>query len=314
MISVIIATFNGELVLPKTLQALSLVDRPREGVEFIIVDNASTDGTSDVLREFSQILPLTILFEPRQGKAHAIHKGIQHSSGELIVFSDNDVIPDKDWLISFSTIAQTKTDFAVFLGQVRPYWTNKAKHWLEKLADDGKVAGCTPINLRSGEVDPHFAKGANICVRRSVINTVSFRNDLWVAGESSAGGEDTDFVKNARESGFRIWFISEALVLHIVKPYEMTVKGICMRSFRIGRSIAALDGAKQVECTKRLQGYPRWIFPYIVRKVIDIVHCFLTGNSHASMSKLLALFSFCGQQYQYKKSRLQDDCLYKTNH
>lgn len=299
MISVIIATYNGQSVLPKTLTALCLIKVPNQGVEFVFVDNASTDNSSTILAEYTDKLPLIILHEARQGKAFAIHTGIENAKGDLIIFSDDDVIPDVNWLMAYDRAAEQNLDYSVFLGQIRPYWLKKVPDWLSRLTDEGKMGGCTSIALNSGPSDYNYAKGANFGVRKKVLDKISFREDLWVAGENNVGGEDTDFVKKASLSGFKIWFESDACLQHIIRPNEMSLMGIWDRYFRIGRSMAAVNNEK-IFCGPRLFGYPRWFVINTLKRCIKLVVLLLKIERYAIAIEMINLAISCGQQYQLK--------------
>ena len=299
MISVVIATYNGQTVLPKTLKALSLITVPSQGVEFIFIDNASTDNSAKLLAEYINKLPLTILQEAKQGKSFAIHKGIEQAQGDLIVFSDDDVIPDKEWLVSYEKAAAKKESVSVFLGQIRPCWLAKPPNWLTQLSDDGKVCGCTSLALKSGAASANWAKGANFCIRKEVLESVSFRNDLWVAGKDCLGGEDTDFVKKAEEKGFKLWFVSEACLQHIIKPNEMTVKGIWYRYFRIGRSIENLDNSSANEKVMFI-GYPRWFIVQQSKQLMKLLLNVVMFKHYQAMIKVIEIAVSYGQAYQNK--------------
>lgn len=297
MISVIIATYNGELVLPKTLRALCLLQVPSQGVEFILIDNASTDLTAKILADYADKLPLKVFYEAKQGKAFAIHAGIEKAKGDLIIFSDDDVIPDVNWLIAFDKAAEKNTDYSVFLGQIRPCWPKKVPSWLSRLTNEGKMGGCTAIALKSGPSDYNYAKGANFAVRNKVLKTVSFREDLWVAGENNVGGEDTDFVKKASLSGFKIWFESDACLQHIIRPNEMTLMGIWERYFRIGRSMAAVDSEGTFN-GPRLFGYPRWFVFTALKQCMKLLILSLKFERYVIAIEMINLAISCGQQYQ----------------
>lgn len=297
MISVIIATYNGQSVLPKTLAALCLIKVPSQGVEFIFVDNASTDNSAKVLAEYANKLPLTILHEVQQGKAFAIHTGIKQAKGDLVIFSDDDVIPDENWLIAFDKAAEINADYSVFLGQIRPYWLKKVPDWLARLTDEGKMGGCTAITLGSGPSDYNYAKGANFAVRKEVLDVVSFREDLWIAGENQVGGEDTDFVKKANLFGFKIWFESDACLQHMIRTNEMTFMGIWARYFRIGRSTSAVN-SEEIFTGPRLFGYPRWFLLNALKQCMKLIILSLKFERYAIAIEVINLAMSCGQQYQ----------------
>ena len=93
-ISVIICTRDRPMDLRKCLASLERVsDRPQE---ILVVDNASrTIETREVVSEFPGI---RYAFEPRPGLDVARNTGVRHTSGEIIAFTDDDVVVHPDWI------------------------------------------------------------------------------------------------------------------------------------------------------------------------------------------------------------------------
>lgn len=92
-VSVIIPAYNEELLLAKTLEAVLAQDY--SDFEVIVVDNASTDKTADIVAQFPQV---KYLYESRKGLLWARETGRRHATGEILVNTDADCIPDSDWL------------------------------------------------------------------------------------------------------------------------------------------------------------------------------------------------------------------------
>src|SRR5688572_22525521 len=95
--SIIICTCHRAESLRRTLQSLADVDVP-PGLsgEVIVVDNASPDHTSDVVRR--AVLPrlsLRYLPEGQKGKAYALNAGIAAARGDILLFTDDDVRPPR---------------------------------------------------------------------------------------------------------------------------------------------------------------------------------------------------------------------------
>jgi glycosyltransferase involved in cell wall biosynthesis len=302
MISVILASHNGQNVLPLTLDAFVLLEQPQQGVEFIIVDNASTDRTTDVIETYLEKLTLKNFKENRKGKAFAIHKGISESSGELIIFTDDDVVPQKDWLIEYEKLANENAEYAFFLGQIRPYWLKKPPAWLVDLTNIGRSCGCTSIDTKDGEISFHAAKGANMAVHRELLEKISFRTDLWIAGVNQVGGEDTDFAKKAVELGFHPLFSSKIKILHIVKPHEMTVVSIWKRYVRIGRSMAAVDSVRKHHGALWF-GYPRWVVVDITKRGLIVMRHCLFFRRFRAVSELIDIAIIYGKAFEIKNSQ-----------
>ncbi len=99
LLSVIVPAHQGATVLPLTLGALAASDLPRGRWELIVVDDASSDGTGDVARQWAdRLLTLT---GPPHGPAYARNRGAETATGEWLVFIDADVAVHRDTLRRF---------------------------------------------------------------------------------------------------------------------------------------------------------------------------------------------------------------------
>lgn len=87
-LSVVIPAYNEEERLPPTLARIGeyLAEHNHEA-EILVVDNASSDRTSEVARQAGA----TVLAEPRRGKGAAVRTGMLAARGEYILFSDADL-------------------------------------------------------------------------------------------------------------------------------------------------------------------------------------------------------------------------------
>ena len=95
LVSVIIPTYNRKSWLLECLKTLREQTYTRAAYEIIVVDDGSTDGTSEVL---SQSKDLTMLRQPNKGPAAARNKGLSIARGEIIAFTDDDCLLSKDWI------------------------------------------------------------------------------------------------------------------------------------------------------------------------------------------------------------------------
>jgi glycosyltransferase involved in cell wall biosynthesis len=95
-ISVIIPTYNEEKVIEECIFSLS--EQNYKDLEIIVVDDGSTDGTSQKLRAASKTANLKVLSQDHQGPAMARNLGAKHAKGEILVFVDSDMTFDKKFL------------------------------------------------------------------------------------------------------------------------------------------------------------------------------------------------------------------------
>jgi glycosyltransferase involved in cell wall biosynthesis len=100
MISVVIPTYNRAGHLKECLEALERQTIAKKMFEVIVVDGGSTDGTSEYLKERAAAgsMRLVYLEEKKKGAGAARNLGVLNSSSEYIAFTDDDCIPDADWL------------------------------------------------------------------------------------------------------------------------------------------------------------------------------------------------------------------------
>ena len=120
MLTVLIASFNGEHVLPSVLEAYCRIEAPEGGWKLVIVDNGSTDRTRAIILSYSDRLPIAYVLEPRPGKNAALNTGLSHVDGDLVVFTDDDIFPHIDWLSQLRRAADTHPSFTIFAGKPRP--------------------------------------------------------------------------------------------------------------------------------------------------------------------------------------------------
>lgn len=97
-VSVIIPTFNRATWLGELLASLALQTLPFDQFEVIVVDDGSTDNTQEITTH-QYPFRLRYIYQPNQGDAAARNFGAQHSSAEILVFFDDDIILEKDFLV-----------------------------------------------------------------------------------------------------------------------------------------------------------------------------------------------------------------------
>lgn len=120
LLSVIIPTYNRAALLQQCLDSLEKQDFPKVNFEVIVVDDGSSDETRSVLAgPFS--FTLRPIFAEHGGAAKARNRGIRESTGEVIVFTDDDCFPDPTFLRLHWEAHQKKRDLVV-RGPLRAYY------------------------------------------------------------------------------------------------------------------------------------------------------------------------------------------------
>lgn len=236
MLTVVFATHNRAPVLPRVLEAFSRLGAPDGGWRLIVVDNGSTDATSSVVQEFSERLPLTVLHCAAPGKNRALNIALEHLQGDLVVFTDDDVLPDPDWLQRLREAVDAHPEATMFGGTVLPDWPGPVPDWLTEQAVDFTVLFAK--NARpSGECRFIDIFGPNMAIRRSVFDG-GMRFAEHVGPDATrplyAMGSETELLRRLEADGHRAWFEANARVRHIIRPEQLDEAWILERAFRFG--------------------------------------------------------------------------------
>jgi len=96
LVSVVVAAYNEEQVLPAKLQNLTTLNYPEDRFEVVVVSDGSRDATNRILEAHQQRNVRAILVPEHEGKASALNRGIRAARGEIIVFTDARQILERD--------------------------------------------------------------------------------------------------------------------------------------------------------------------------------------------------------------------------
>jgi glycosyltransferase involved in cell wall biosynthesis len=94
-ISVVVPFYQDRQHIRGCIDALLSQDYPQQRFEVILVDNNSTDGSADIVKQCPAV---KLLSETKQGAYAARNLGIREATGEIIAFIDVDCLPDPAWL------------------------------------------------------------------------------------------------------------------------------------------------------------------------------------------------------------------------
>src|SRR5262249_38669668 len=163
-LTVIVPTYNRAKTLPDVLDAYCRLRPPPGGWRMTVVDNASTDATRAVIESYGGRLPLKYVFEAKRGVSPARNAGVATIDGYLAVWSDDDAIPEPDWLVRMRAVADAHPDYAIFAGMIRPRWPQPPPQWvLDHVPLDVAFTLHDPA-MAEGPVDPHLVWGPNMAI------------------------------------------------------------------------------------------------------------------------------------------------------
>jgi len=260
MITVLIATCNGASTLPTTLDSYGRLNGGDYAWNMLVVDNASTDATPAILQSYAQRLPLRPIRTERRGKNVALNLGIETlGDGTLVVLSDDDIVPEPNWLNAMVRAAAEHPEFDIFGGRIVPLWPDSPPEWIFRMVDLGAVYAFTSPDLRSGPVAANKVWGANMAIRRHLFSA-GFRFDESVGPNRGqyAMGSEVELTRRLERNGHRAWFCEDAVVGHIIRENQLSRDWIIQRAYRFGRFRFLQECTGFGRDTKMFRGAPRW--------------------------------------------------------
>lgn len=124
--SIIVAMKNEEKNLANLFSALSKLNYPAKQYEVILVDDNSTDNTFQTAQKYSHLIANCSVLKAEEkkyfGKRGALDVGINNSKYSIILITDADCMPAKNWLNGFSE--KFKDGFDIIIG-LAPFVQNK---------------------------------------------------------------------------------------------------------------------------------------------------------------------------------------------
>ncbi len=224
-IAVIIPTFNRQSTLKDCIDALLAQDLEISAYEIIVVDDGSTDGTSEMVRAFSHYPNFRYIRQDNAGPATARNAGAKLAEGKLLLFLDDDVIASKSLLRSHVD-AHNKDNNTAVLG----YTPFDPKCIRNRNTAYYKLKWDNMFEMFSASIEPlhyNYFMSLNISLRKSVFDVTGGFDQRF----RRADFEDTEYGYRLMLVGVPLVFCKQALALH---RYETTFKKSCSRKFKSG--------------------------------------------------------------------------------
>lgn len=206
MISVIVITQNNASKLRSCLNSL-FNQNYSEKYEMIVVDNASTDNTFEIVKNLQcQYYNLKYVYEKKRGRGYARNKGLEQASGSIIAFTDDDCVAEQDWLKKLKKRFEEFSNISAVSGSICN-GTESKFGWASYL-----------LNFSSWLPSQKFgyvkdSPTANIAYRKRDLKQIHFpESDLDI------DYEDTLFNLQLIKNGKKILFDPEIKVYHFFGP------------------------------------------------------------------------------------------------
>jgi len=238
--TVLICTHNRASQLEGALRSLEAQALEKNRFEVLVVDNASTDNTAQVVDACAQRGGLAVRYvrENELGLDAARNRGIRESKGDIVAFLDDDARAREDWagaiLEGFASYPAP-----ILGGRVDLVWEAERPVWFSDVLLKYLIHcdyGDRPVEISGAP----WLYGTNVAFRKKLFQEIGlFRLDLDRKGDSLMGGGDTEFFQRARRLGKTLQYLPGMVVGHLVPAQRLTREFFRERLFYSGYTRAA---------------------------------------------------------------------------
>lgn len=234
--SVVVATRNRSSNLRRLLGGLVQQTAP-PAFEVVVADNGSFDDTPTVIDSFRSALALHSVHAPEPGKGRALNAALALAQGEIIVFTDDDVMPEPDWLFEIHRAANDFPTHNIFGGRIEvdsaavPGWIGRSFN-LMGLLTSAHDKGGSPVTYGYAE----YPFGPNMAVRRKLLadDVRLYPEDMGPGTEQPVGDETGFFLQISPPEAQDRLFVPSARVLHEVEPENVAFGKALKRCYQAG--------------------------------------------------------------------------------
>jgi GT2 family glycosyltransferase len=231
-ISVIIPTYDRTPLLTRTVRSLLDLDVVPGTFEILVVDNAVSARTCAAIGELasgSRQQLIRYIPEPVPGLLAGRHRGALESGGEIVVFIDDDVRVDRDWLGGIQEGFQSG-DVHLVGGRNLPEYESAPPAWIDAFWNDHEYGRwCMYLSLldfgaQAQAIDPLFVFGLNFAIRRNTLFDLGgFHPDCVPSNlQRFQGDGETGLSLKIAHHGLRAIYQPTALLHHWIPTARMT--------------------------------------------------------------------------------------------
>ncbi|MBI5787572.1 MAG: glycosyltransferase family 2 protein [Candidatus Schekmanbacteria bacterium] len=242
-ISAIVCTFNRSALLRQALQSLVEQTLGKEYYEVLVIDNASTDNTKAVIKEFLRYKNFRYIYEPKQGLSHSRNTGYKNAEGVYVTYLDDDARASADWLERIvATFETVKPETVAVGGKILPWYEQAPPSWF---VDDYETFAYGP---EKGFIQSQYGfGGSNMTFRKAILELYGgFPIEFGMCGGKMGFGDETLLFREIYKQHPWFWYDPEITVEHWVPKHKMTIRYRLKRSYSTGIT-AAKSGAEYVE-------------------------------------------------------------------
>jgi len=276
-ITVAIATMGRASALARCVRAL--INGDTLPADIVIVDQSPDDATEHMVRQVasSRAVRVDYVRQARLGLAASRNAAIAASTKPIVAFTDDDCVPDPEWLTSIVAVLDTEPDVDVVTGRILPLGPDQPG--LHAVSSRRSVI---PARVHGRALPWAVGSGANIAASRVWLNRVGGFNERLGAGSAGRSAEDVDLLYRLLVAGATVRYEPAAIVLHERKDQA----GWLATRSSYGYGMGAFCGM----WLRRHDSYAGWMLArWCAERTLSLARACAKGRSRRAMGELLML-------------------------
>lgn len=250
-IDLLFVSYNGSRTLPAMLEGLAGQLPTRRPLRILAVNNGSTDATGQILADWPGRLPMRVLQGPGSGKVPALAQAAPELEGDLVVLTDDDILPEPGWLAELEAAADQHPEASIFGGAIEPFPIEATSGWYTA-SSDYEVDLFSKAEAPAGPVlgaDTIF--GPNMMLRLDAAKAgLSASTTLGPSPAVKNGkrvfplGDESEMLSRLEAAGARAIFVPQAKVKHMVRGFRPISASCCNGPVIMAAALPCVPWAK----------------------------------------------------------------------
>ncbi len=220
LFSIIIPTYNRPYQLASCLKSLCRLNYPSNKFEVILVNDGGNTPTDDVISTFNDRTNITVVNQTNKGPASARNNGARSANGEFLAFTDDDCLPEPNWLIALGDCLRDNPECIVGGSTVN-------------LLHDNLYSTASQLicELAYKHYNADHKQSTFFCSNNTALSKQKF---LEIGGfdESFKTAEDRELCKRWLNNGLKMIFVPDAMIFH---AHRLSLVTFIKQHFNYGR-------------------------------------------------------------------------------
>jgi len=217
-------------MLSVTLESFLMQNYPPNRYEIIVADNNSTDNTQEIAGQYAgKSSAVKYFFEERQGVHYARNSAARHASGDILYFTDDDMVADPALLSELVKVFDRFPEVGCATGLILPLFEKEPPVWVRRCLWNGYLSLTEkdkPEDLIVSKNDLVYS--CHQAIRRDLFFQSGGFNPENTAGTWIGDGETGLNIK-IKNLGYKFGYTSQSIIYHMIPESRTTLRYLINR-------------------------------------------------------------------------------------